>query len=104
MVKANTLFGIDAADCKPTIYYDSAFWNLLIDQYSSELPGSSPGVLNMIRTIADHLDLPDVAAQEIIHQLPGIPLLMTLADHFRAALRQPHRTSQRPGQASTYLV
>jgi hypothetical protein len=65
MVKGRALFGIDAADCMFHAPVFTGFWRDYLVQYRSHEPESLPIILEMMRRIASHPELPDLIDQEL---------------------------------------
>lgn len=65
MVNGKLLFGIDAADCTLSPQ-DASFWHWFLDYYQTENPAFVPTLLEMMQTIAEHPELPDLVDQELL--------------------------------------
>lgn len=65
MVHGKLLFGIDAADCTPSPH-NASFWHWFLDYYQTENPAYVPTLLQMMQTIAEHPELPDLVEQELL--------------------------------------
>jgi hypothetical protein len=65
MVRGKTLFGIDAADCSFLAPLRSGTWRHYLAHYRSNQPAGIPVILEMMRRIASHPDLPDLIEREL---------------------------------------
>lgn len=85
MVNGKLLFGIDAADCTPSAH-DASFWRWFLEYYQTENPAYVPTLLGMMRTIAEHPELPDLVEQELL-TAPYPTLRTEVFTHYSERLR-----------------
>jgi hypothetical protein len=87
MVKDGRIFGIDAADCRPSAANTDA-WRYFLDWYAERQPDMVPSIIAMLKRIARRDDIPAIVEAEL-KTAPSLRVRDVLPGYCRA-LQETH--------------